>query len=116
MTPLPDAMVKLRDELAEKYRPDVPIDPEGPMLSKFMNSIHRETRDGFKAGWDAKAAYEDEGALKVAFEALNKFPLSEINQNRLDEVDTETLRMIILHSSSIAIEAIATIEKLRGKA
>lgn len=38
---------------ANKYRPNVPIDPEGPMISSFVNSLHREVRTGYEAGWTA---------------------------------------------------------------
>lgn len=35
---------------AEKHRPNVPIDPEAPLISRFANACHLETRNGYKAG------------------------------------------------------------------
>ena len=39
--------------------------------------------------------------IEVA-DALEKYKLSEENQNRLDQVDAQTLRRIILHGNHIA--------------
>lgn len=41
------------EKAAREYRPDVPIDAEGPLISKFANSLHREVRVGFEAGWQS---------------------------------------------------------------
>lgn len=46
--------------------------------------------------------------------ALNKFTLSEKNKDRLEQVPVEQLRMLILHSSEIATEALQAIEKFVG--
>lgn len=49
--------------------------------------------------------------------SLELFPLSEMNQKRLDQVPIEQLRMIVLHGSSIArtaqAAALEKLEKLR---
>lgn len=97
---------KKASELAEQH-----INDPSRTGQKYNENDLKRISD-FKAGFFAALELEEVKGLENALESL---VISDQNKERMDDVDCETRKMLLMHISLIASEAITAWRSFRGE-